>query len=311
MYMRRIFTIGGVLAVLLACVLGAAPARAEDFPAAIPLPNGFEPEGIAMGRGATAYVGSESSGAIYKINLRTGEGETFVEAQPPQAALGMMMDPRTGYLYVAGGAGGNALVYDTTTGELVQEIELTTEADTLVNDVAVGWNAVYFTDTHLPVFYKVPLGPGGTLPDSATSEAVAITGEFVNNPGGLNGNGIVVSADGKKLIIAQTDLGQLYEVDPVSGVSTLMQIDGEMEIYHDGLVLAGNVLYVVNYNDSVYVITVAPDWLSGTLDRTITDPNFEAISTGARRGPNLYVVNARWDAERTPDTEYWVTRVKR
>ena len=86
MYMRRIFTIGGVLAVLLACVLGAAPARAEDFPAVIPLPNGFEPEGIAMGRGATAYVGSESSGAIYKINLRTGEGETFVEAQPPQAA---------------------------------------------------------------------------------------------------------------------------------------------------------------------------------------------------------------------------------
>ena len=311
MNVRWIFSVGGVLAVLLACVLGAAPAHAEEFPAVIPLPNGFEPEGIAMGRGATAYVGSESSGAIYKINLRTGEGETFVEAQPPQAALGMMMDPRTGYLYVAGGAGGNALVYDTATGEFVQEIELSTEANALVNDVAVGWNAVYFTDSHLPVFYKVALDPGGSLPDAATSETVAISGEFEYLPEGLNSNGIVVSADGKKLIIAHTDLGLLYEVDPASGASTLMQIDGEMEIYHDGLILAGNVLYVVNYNDSVYAITLAPDWLSGTLDRTITDPNFEAISTGARRGPYLYVVNARWDAERTPDTEYWVTRVKR
>jgi sugar lactone lactonase YvrE len=308
---RHTITIGSVFAVLLAMVLGAAPLHADTFPTVIPLPNGFEPEGIAMGRGATAYVGSESSGAIYKINLHTGEGESFVEAQPPQGALGMMMDPRTGYLYVAGGAGGNALVYDTATGELVQEIELSTEATTLVNDVAIGWNAVYFTDTHLPVFYKVPLSPGGSLPDAAESETIPISGEWENLPEGLNGNGIVVSADGKKLIIAHTDLGRLYEVDPASGVSTLMQINGEMEIYHDGLVLAGNILYVVNYNDSVYTITLAPDWLSGTLDRTITDPNFEAISTGARRGPYLYVVNARWDAERTPDTEYWVTRVKR
>lgn len=302
---------GSALAVLFALILGAMPVRAEDFPAIVPLPNGFEPEGIAMGRGATAYVGSVGSGAIYAVNLRTGEGEMFVDEQPPQQVLGMMVDPRTGYLYVAGGSSGNALVYDTATGDLVQEIELTTDPKGLVNDLAVGWNAVYFTDSHLPVFYKVPLESGGKLPDSAAGETISITGDYEYLPEGLNANGIVVSPDGKKLIMAHTDLGKLYEVDAATGEATPMEIDTELEIYHDGLAIAGNVLYVVNYNDAVYVITLAPDWKSGKLDRTITDPSFEAIATGARRGPSMYVVNARWDTERTPDTEYWVTKVKR
>ena len=47
----------------------------KPFPDIIPLPNGFQPEGIATGRGTTFYVGSIPTGAVYRGDLRTGEGE--------------------------------------------------------------------------------------------------------------------------------------------------------------------------------------------------------------------------------------------
>lgn len=301
-----------VLALSLLSLTWAA-ARAEDWPDRIPLPDGFQPEGIAMGYGSTAYVGSVGSGAIYAVDLRTGEGEMFVEAQSPQSVLGLMMDGRTGYLYAAGNKSGNALVYDARSGELVRDIQLTADPNTLINDVAIAWDAVYFTDSHLPVYYKVPLAPGGKLPDVAAAETITLTGEFEFLPDAPDGNanGIVVSRDGKRLIISTTDAGKLYMIDAATGEATLLQLDQEREIYDDGLVLVGTTLYVINYNDTVYQIALAPDWKTGTVQGTITDPSFEAISTAARRGNWLYVVNARWDAEQMPATEFWLTRVGR
>lgn len=301
------------LLVLSVLSLAWASAQAEDWPDRVPLPNGFRPEGIALGYGTTAYVGSVGSGAIYAVNLRTGEGAMLEEAQPPQSVLGMMMDPRTGYLYVAGSTSGNVLVYDVHSNELVREIQVSTDPNALVNDVAVAWDAVYFSESHLPVYYKVPLEAGGKLPDVATSETITLSGEFEFLPDAPNGNsnGIVVSPDGKKLILSTTDAGKLYTVDAASGEATLLQVDEELEIYHDGLVLVGPTLYVINYNDAVYQIALAPDWTTGTLQRTITDPSFEAPATAARRGNSLYVVNARWDAEQTPETQFWLTRVRR
>ncbi len=90
-----------------------------------------------------------------------------------------------------------------------------------------------------------------------------------------------------------------------------MALDSELQIYHDGLVLDGDTLYVVNYDDMVYVVQLDPEWTSGKLVQTLTDPKLEAPATAAIYGDMLYVVNARWDAERTPETEYWLTQVRR
>lgn len=46
--------------------VGAAPS--------IRLPDGFQPEGIAIGRGTTFYAGSMRDGAIYRGDLLTGDG---------------------------------------------------------------------------------------------------------------------------------------------------------------------------------------------------------------------------------------------
>src|SRR5689334_10354962 len=74
--------------------VGAMPAQA--FPDVIPLPNGFQPEGIASGNGTTFYVGSIPTGAIYRGDLRTGEGAVLVPAQLGRSATGLKYDSRTG-----------------------------------------------------------------------------------------------------------------------------------------------------------------------------------------------------------------------
>src|SRR5262245_4201515 len=97
------------LLVALVAAVGAG-ARAAAFPAPIALPNGFQPEGIATGRGATFYVGSIPTGAIYRGNLRTGEGTVLVQGAQGRAALGLKVD-RRGRIFVAGGPTGKAFVY--------------------------------------------------------------------------------------------------------------------------------------------------------------------------------------------------------
>ena len=55
-----------VIATVIAVVLAAAPARAGPFPDSVPLPDDFAPEGIAVGAGSTFYVGSLTTGDIYR-----------------------------------------------------------------------------------------------------------------------------------------------------------------------------------------------------------------------------------------------------
>jgi hypothetical protein len=96
-----------VLALLALTLASITPALAQNiYPPVIPLPNGFQPEGIAVGRGPTFFVGSIPTGSIYSGNLRTGEGQVLVPPQEGRAAIGLDFDYRSGYLFVAGGPTG-------------------------------------------------------------------------------------------------------------------------------------------------------------------------------------------------------------
>ncbi len=50
----------------------AGHGSSRSFPSQIALPDGFAPEGIAAGRGTTAYLGSRSDGSILRLDVRTG-----------------------------------------------------------------------------------------------------------------------------------------------------------------------------------------------------------------------------------------------
>ena len=125
-----------------------------DAPAVIPLPDGFQPEGIAVGKGMTFYAGSLATGAIYRGDLQTGAGDILVQPQAGRQALGLKYDSRTGLLFVAGGGTGYAYVYNGETGENVAEIQLTISIP-FINDVIITKDAAYFTNSTRPALYRV------------------------------------------------------------------------------------------------------------------------------------------------------------
>src|ERR1043165_5685279 len=236
---RRSF-IALLLIVLSATMIGAT--SANPFPNDISLPNGFQPEGIASGNGTTFYVGSIPTGEVYRGDLRTGEGAVLVPQHSGRAAIGLKFDPRTGYLFVAGGPTGFAYIYNGQTGADVAQIQLTT-LPSFINDVIVTKDAAYFTNSFQPEIYRVPLANNGE--PLGTSETIPLTGDYVLTPGQFNANGIAATPNGKTLIIVNSVDGALYKVDPNTGVATSIDLGGASVPNGDGILLQGKTLYVV------------------------------------------------------------------
>jgi sugar lactone lactonase YvrE len=298
---------------LTACGNSAAtetpPPIGNDAPTTISLPNGFQPEGIAVGHGTTFYVGSFITGAIYRGDLRTGEGDVLVQSQEDRQAIGLKYDNRTGLLFVAGGGTGYAYVYNGETGENVAEIQLSVSIR-FINDVIITKDAAYFTNSSRPALYRVPLAKNGELPDAPTVEQISLGGDYQFTAGQLNANGIAATPNGKTLIIVNSVDGMLYNVDPTTGTATRIDLGAGTVPNGDGILLVGETLYVVqNSLNQIAVIELNSDLVSGTIVDTITSSLFRTPTTIANVGDTLYVVNARFEITPTSDTEYEVVRV--
>ncbi len=281
---RRIF------ALLLAPALVLTLAAAKPFPKIVPLPEDWAAEGIEV-VDQTFYAGSLVDGDIYRGNLRTGEGEVFIDVSGRQA-LGLKVDRRHHLLFVAGGFAGHAYVYDSDTGAEVADLDL---ADNLVNDVVVTRQAAYFTDSFAPVLYKVPIDAHGNL---GPPETLVLTGPAGAPTESFGLNGIDASVDGKRLIVARTDFAGLYTVDPDSGVSEQIAVTGGTlaEGTVDGILLAGQDLWVVeNFANRLTRVRLSADWSTASVQATVTDPAFQIPATVARHGSRLVVVNTKFD----------------
>ena len=125
--MRRTLAITGVAALVatVAALTASAAPSTTTFPEVIALPNGWLPEGIAVGKGSTFYSGSRADGAIYGGVLGPGEGSIFAPGVPGRVAVGLKVDQRGRYLFVAGGPTGQAYVFDADSGALVANYALT------------------------------------------------------------------------------------------------------------------------------------------------------------------------------------------
>ncbi len=283
-----------------------ALAAGRTFPEVIPLPNGFFPEGIAVGKGHTFYTGSLVDGAIYSGDLRTGEGAILAPGVPGRIAVGMDFDERSGNLFVAGGPNGDAFVFDGQTGAVLASYTL---GAGFINDVIVTRQAAYFTNSAVAEFYRLPLGRGGALPNQAAVETVALSGDWMQVPG-FNANGIEASANGKHLIIVNSTLGTLYKVDPHSGHAALIDLGGDFVFSGDGLVRRGSSLYVVqNFLNQIAEVALDGRLASGEVVDILTSPNFDIPTTAAAFGDALYAVNARFTTPPGPDVTYNVVRV--
>jgi sugar lactone lactonase YvrE len=311
--MRRLVTsiVLAILAVGVGGVAASGVAVAGDrpggaFPENIPLPNGWRPEGIAIGRGTNFYVGSLADGAVWHGDLATGKGSVLVPGTPGTAKTGMKVD-RHNRLWACGAGGGDANVYDAATGRLLAHYTFAT-APTFVNDVIVTPRAVYFTDSQRPVLYVVPLGHDGRLPAQSAVRTLALTGPAAD--AGAFNNGIVATDRGR-LVVVQSRAGRLVSVDPRSGASAVVDLGGYSVLNGDGLVLRGRTLYVVRNRDNlVAVIRLDAAASKGTLVRELTSPLLRVPATAALFGPFLYLANARFDVTPTPTTDYNVVRLR-
>lgn len=300
-----------VLVMILSSFGLVANAPVSVFPEEISLPDGFQPEGIASGKGTTFYVGSIPTGTVYRGDLRTGEGEILVPAQDGRAAIGLKYDNRTDLLFVAGGPTGFAYVYDGETGESLAEIFLS-EEPRFINDVVITRDAAYFTNSQQPVVYRLPLENNGRLPQTPVVEEIPLSGDYVFTAGAFNANGIEASPNGETLIIVNSVDGVLYSVDSDTGVATRIDLGGESVVNGDGILLQGRTLYVVqNSSNQIAEIRLNARLTAGTIVNTITSPLFDVPTTIASFGNWLYAVNARFGTTPTPDTPYTVTRVQR
>jgi sugar lactone lactonase YvrE len=292
---------------------GTAVAK-NAFPEKIPLPNGFQPEGIAI-HGNTFYVGSIPTGAVVRGNLRTGQvGPPLVAGvtDGSKAAIGLKVD--RGRLWVAGGPTGKGFVYSARTGEALATYQLTTAASRFVNDVVVTKTAAWFTDSRNQFLYRVPVGPGGQPGTQAQVQAIPLTGAISwLAPPAFNTNGIDATPNGKTLVIVQSSAGKLFTVT-TQGVTreiTLTGLDGNVA-NGDGILLDGRTLYVVqNQLNKIAVIKLDLRLGSGRITRYITDSDFRVPTTVAEHGNRLYLPNARFGTPPTPTTDYDVVQVKK
>ncbi len=276
-------------------------AAGDAFPTEIALPNGFRPEGIAIGSRPFAYFGSLADGSIYRANLATGTGAVLPAGGPGTPSVGLKLDEGHGRLFVAGGNAGNGRVVSARSGEILASYAFAT-APTFVNDVVLTPRAAYFTDSMSPFLYVVRLGRHGGLPDGFT--ALPLSGDLVYQPG-FNVNGLVRTPDGSALIVVQSNTASLFRVDPASGAATLVDLGGEPVTNGDGLLLLGSTLYVVqNQLNRVAAFRLSRDGRSGRLLTTATDPRLDIPTTVAAFGRRLYLPNARFSTPPTPETTY-------
>ncbi len=303
--MRR----SALLLVLLLSALLPTIAAAAPFPETIRLPDGFQPEGIASGRGTSLFVGSIPTGAVWAGDARTGRGAVRVPPHQGRNAIGVKVDQRN-RLFVAGGATGQAYVYDAATGaDLASYQLLPAGTATFVNDVTVTRTAAYFTDSVNQQLYVVPLGPGGRLPGQDAVRTLPLTGDLVYGPG-INANGIAAAKGGAVLIVVQTNTGKLFTVDPGSGTSHEVDLGGATLTNGDGILLRGRTLLVVrNVLDRIVVVQLDGPLTRGRVVTELTDPDLDVPTTITFTAGRLYAVNARFGIPQPDTARYDIVRV--
>ncbi len=299
--MRRLALLAAAAALLLVPAAGAAHSPSHSaFPKLIALPDGWQPEGIDI-KGKSFYVGSIPTGAVYRGDLRTGQGAPLVPAHEGRAAIGLKV--RHKQLWVAGGPTGKAFVYNARTGADIAEFTLATGTP-FINDVALGRREAYFTNSRAAEVLAVPLrgGPVRRIP---------IGGDFVQTggPTATNLNGIAV-AGRHTIVLVQSNTGKLFAADTRTGVARAIDLGGADVLNGDGILLRGRTLFVVqNRLNQIAVVHLSRDLARGTIVRTITDPAFDVPTTIAAHRAHLYAVNARFGTTDPQPAKYTVVRV--
>lgn len=308
----RRLVLGGVLGGV--AVAAASPAGAAPAPDTIALPDGLRPEGITSGPGQTFYVGSLADGRIVTGDLRTGEQSVLLPGAGGRQIRGLYYDTASGLVWAVGNVGAEAHVWavDGATGEVVADIVV--EGAVFLNDLVVADRTVWVTDSRVDRLTVIDLGADG-LPVDSEERFIALSGDWPAGDGAaINANGIR-RLPGGDLLLNNSRVGGLWQVDAETGVVTAIPVSGGSPLTGgDGLELRGTTVYDVrgSGNAEVSVIRLTPTagggW-RGTWVTALTDPTLDVPSTATLSGGSLWAVNARFGVASPGAAPYWITRL--
>jgi hypothetical protein len=292
---------------LLVAPVMAGPVSAHSRPQSRPIVtftipgDAVFPEGVAADpRSGDFYVGSTSDGTIFRGNVRQPSLQVFLPggADGRSSAAGLKVD-RRGRLFVSGAGTGQMWVYDVRTRTLLGHFDTGNGAASFINDVAVTPSGdAYFTDSLIPVLYRVPASalrhPSTAV--RAPERFIDFSGTAVVYQTGFNLNGIAASADGRQLVTVQSNTGKLFRIDVASREVAEIPVDGGPLTAGDGILLKGRLLFVVR-NQLELIVTVA---LSRGLDEgrvvaQFTDAALQFPTTIALSHGLFLVVNSQFD----------------
>ncbi|WP_405652590.1 superoxide dismutase [Streptomyces sp. NBC_00019] len=273
----------------------AAPGTARSWPGEFSLPNGWGPEGVAIGSAPYAYFGSIATGGVYRVNLTNGKGKV-IHRGLGRMTVGLKVDS-WGRLFLAGGSSGELRVVDAHGGALLANHVVAGE-NSFVNDVLLTRDAAWFTESFSAQLFKLPLGRKGRV---GAPESLTLSGDWVQS--GFTSNGISLTPDGSALLVtnAAADGGSLMRVNPRTGVARKVDLGDTTLPSGDGLVLIGRTLYVVQPNlNQVDVIRLNRSGTRGTSVGVIREDRFDLPTTAAAYQGRLYLPNSRFT---TPDRD--------
>lgn len=263
------------------------------------------PEGVAYDPGSNQFfVGSTTDGTLFRGDLASGDVTILSQGDPDRTtAIGLKVDD-AGHLIVAGGATGSVFVVDAASGSTIAQFTNGLGADaTFVNDVAIAPSGdVYATDSFSPALYRiaaVDLETGGNLTAFVDFGGTAF--EY-GEPGTFNANGLAITDDGAYAIVVNPSSGRLFRVDLQGGEVTEILIDGESVTFGDGVLIDGQILYVVR-NQLGLIVRLELDAAveNATALDAFTDPALMFPTTIAFADEQLLVVNAQFDRRETGD----------
>ena len=204
-------------------------------------------------------------------------------------------------LWVAGGPTGKVFLYDADEGAFVRTIDPPEAERTFLNDLVATGGAVYVTDSFRPVLFRIPLaedGPG-EIESWLDLEGTPIeyqTGETTLEQ--VNLNGIAATEDGRYLITAQMNTGELFRIATDTKEITPIDLGGETLVNADGLVLDERTLYVVRIADNeIVVVELSDDLVSGEITARYTSDALAWPATAALAGDRLLVVNTQFNRQ--------------
>lgn len=260
----------------------------ESYP--IPGDN-FFPEGIAYDpHEGVFYTGSTTNGDIVKVDVKTGATELFSPGAKSgrNAALGMKLDHKD-RLWVCGGDENKVHVLNKR-GETIKSWDLKALYNSgFINDCALDRHYVYFTDSRVQKIYRADVSraePGDV------EEWFVFTDQQIPYVAGFNANGIVLTPDGKYIIIIISGSGKLYRIDRSTKHVVEIMLDTPVTA-GDGLWLDGNILYVSrNALNKIYPVTLTSNYTGGTVGMPFGE-NLMFNTTLAQAGKYLLVVNGQ------------------